>query len=100
VAPAENKILLLIALVGVSLVIAVLLKAGLKRIGIPALVGYILFGLVVHSADLQWNLFSAGEDEVLDFLLRLGLFPYCFASDSKVSGMNFCVNFVRLVWFG
>jgi Kef-type K+ transport system membrane component KefB len=102
VTPAENKILLLIALVGVSLVIAVLLKAGLKRIGVPALVGYILFGLIVHSVDLKFNLFSAGEDEVLEFLAEIGVISLLFrvGLESQWDELLRQLRPASLVWLG
>jgi Kef-type K+ transport system membrane component KefB len=44
VTQTEQALLLLILLVGAILVIAILLKAGLERLGIPALVGYVILG--------------------------------------------------------
>ncbi len=65
---AEQALLLLILLVGTIVVTAILVKSGLERIGIPPLIGYILLGVFLGVADLQWHLFSAGEREVWEFL--------------------------------
>ena len=76
--PTEQALLLLILLVGLILVVAILLKSGLQRLGLPALMGYIGLGLLLHSADKTWQLFSAGDREVLAFLADLGIICLLF----------------------
>ena len=43
----ETLLLFLVLLVGVTVILAILIKAALERIGIPPLVGYLLLGIVM-----------------------------------------------------
>ncbi len=99
---ADNRILLLIGIVGVILVISVLLKAGLKRISVPALVGYLLLGFILHSADLKWHLFSAGEAEVLEFMADIGIISLLFrvGLESQWDQLLRQLRPASLVWLG
>lgn len=71
-----------ILVLGVSMVTAMLVKAGLERIGLPALVGYLLMGLAIRFADGQcgflndsgkWSIQLLGELGVICILFRVGL---------------------------
>jgi Kef-type K+ transport system membrane component KefB len=73
VTQTEQALLLLILLVGAILILAILVKAGLERIGVPALVGYVILGLLVNAAEQKWHLLSAGELEVFEFLADIGI---------------------------
>ena len=76
--PTEQALLLLILLVGAILVISLLLKAGLERLGIPALVGYVILGLLVNATEEKWHPFSALELEVFEFLADIGIICLLF----------------------
>ena len=99
---AEQALLLLILLVGAILVAAILVKSGLERIGIPPLIGYILLGLLLHVADLQWHLFSAGEREVWEFLADIGIISLLFrvGLESKLEELMRQLGRASLVWVG
>lgn len=75
---AEQALLLLILLVGAILVLAILVKADLECVGLPALVGYIALGLLLRMADQRWQLFAAGEQEVLEFLADIDIISLLF----------------------
>ncbi|MFB6276759.1 MAG: cation:proton antiporter [Halothece sp.] len=76
--PTGQALLLLILLVGLILIVAVFIRSGLQRLGLPAIIGYISLGLVLRSADQTWQLFSAGDQEVLAFLADLGVICLLF----------------------
>lgn len=73
---------LFILVVGVAMVLAMLVKAGLERIGVPALVGFILLGLGIRLANSGWGFLNEsgkwsfqllGELGVICILFRVGL---------------------------
>ncbi len=99
---AEQSLLLLILLVGAIVVTAILVKSGLERIGIPPLIGYILLGLSLGGADLQWHLFSAGEQEVWEFLADIGIISLLFrvGLESKLDELMRQLRRASLVWIG
>ena len=98
----EQALLLLILIVGAILVIAILLKAGLERIGVPALVGYIILGLLVNAAEQKWDLFSAGELEVFEFLADIGIICLLFrvGLESKLVELINQLPQASIVWLG
>lgn len=65
-------------LVGAVIVLAIFLKAGFERIGVPALVGFIALGLVLRLADQTWDLFAEHGLAVFEFLGRIGVITLLF----------------------
>lgn len=100
--PAEQALLLLILLVGAMLVLAILVKAGLERIGVLALVGYIALGLLLRVTDQQWQLFADGEHEVLEFLADIGIISLLFrvGLESKLNELLRQLRRASVVWLG
>ena len=98
----EQALLLLILLVGVILVIAILLKTGLERIGIPALVGYMILGLLINAAEQNWHLFSTGELEVFEFLADIGIICLLFrvGLESNLAELIRQLRRASIVWLG
>lgn len=70
---ATSEITILVLLFGALVVLAILLKGGLERIGAPPLVGYLLLGLLLRWLDQRLGLLGRGGEEVLDFLARIGV---------------------------
>ena len=73
---------LFILLLGVAMVLAMFVKGGLERVGLPALIGYLLIGLGIRIADDAWSLLNEsgkwsfellGELGVICILFRVGL---------------------------
>ena len=71
-----------ILVLGAAMVLAMLVKAGLERIGLPALVGFLLLGVGIRSVDDAWGLLNdsgfwsfelLGELGVICILFRVGL---------------------------
>ncbi|MGK7925792.1 MAG: cation:proton antiporter [Spirulina sp.] len=85
----ESIILLLVLLVGATLILTILIKAGLERVGIPALVGYLLLGFLMRLLDVQGQLLSPEVLEVYEFLAELGIISLLFrvGLESNLSGL-------------
>lgn len=75
---SESALLLLLLVVGGILVAAILTKAGLERLGFPAMIGYMLLGLLIGDFNQRWNFFHDGELEVLRFFGELGIIALLF----------------------
>ncbi len=86
---AENLLLFLVFLVGITIVISILIKAGLDRLGIPPLVGYLLLGLLFGAIDLRISFLSLEVREVYAFLAELGIISLLFrvGLESNLSGL-------------
>jgi Kef-type K+ transport system membrane component KefB len=85
----ETLLLFLVLLVGVTVILAILIKAGLDRIGIPSLVGYLLLGIGMRVVDNQVHFLSLPVREVYGFLAELGIISLLFrvGLESNLSGL-------------
>lgn len=74
----EHEYSLLILLVGVLVCASVLARAALARIGLPAVVGYLLLGLLLSALDRELSLLSPLALGGLRFLSNAGLVALLF----------------------
>ncbi|MGV2829604.1 cation:proton antiporter [Myxosarcina sp. GI1(2024)] len=75
--PAE-VLSLAILLVGAAITLAIPIESGLKRVGIPALVGYLTLGFLLRLIDSQWQILSAQALEIFQFLAEVGIICLLF----------------------
>lgn len=69
---------MMIMLVGASVVVAVMIKSLLGRLELPALVGYMLFGIMLRLADNQWQFLSEPVMTTFRFMADLGVVALLF----------------------
>lgn len=69
---------LVIALIGATVVAAMLVRAACRRAGVPALVGYMLLGLMLRVVDGQGALLTPGALHVLEILAGIGIVALLF----------------------
>ncbi len=86
---AELGFVLIILLIGATIVLTILLKAGLERVGIPALIGYLLLGFLIKLADVQGLIFSESVQSVYKVLAELGIICLLFrvGLESNLTGL-------------
>ncbi len=98
----ESDPQLLVLLVGAAIVIAILVKSGLERICVPALVGYIVIGFLIRLADEQLGFLSEGADVVFGFLAKLGVIVLLFriGLESKASKLLKQLRRASIIWSG
>lgn len=72
------ELALLVTVVGAVVVVALLLKSALERVRVPPLVGYLLLGVVLRTADDAWGVLPVHGAEVFDFLGKLGVIALLF----------------------
>jgi Kef-type K+ transport system membrane component KefB len=68
---------ILIAL-GALLILSPLVKSLMERLGIPAMVGYIILGLLAGSINQQWNFVTPRFDQTFTILAQLGVVALLF----------------------
>lgn len=102
VIPAEQALLLLILVIGVVLVLALLVKAGLEGLGLPPLIGYIALGVLMHGLDQTLQLFTPVEREVLAFLGEIGIISLLFrvGLESNLEELIQQLRRASLIWLG
>lgn len=72
------QIPVLVLLVSGLIAGAILAKSALRRIGVPALVGYLLLGFLLRSLEEYQPFLGTGGHEVLRFLAQLGVIALLF----------------------
>ncbi len=85
----ETLLLLLVLLVGVTVILAILIKATLERIGIPPLVGHLLLGMAMGLLNSQVYFLTPLIREVYAFLAELGIISLLFrvGLESNLAGL-------------
>lgn len=93
---------LLILLVGAAIALAILIKAGMTRLGVPALVGYLGLGFLLRLADVQWGILSLQGREIFEFLAQLGVIALLFrvGLESNLAGLVRQLPRASLIWIG
>jgi Kef-type K+ transport system membrane component KefB len=92
----------LVLFFGIFLVVNIFLQMGLKKIGIPSLIGFILIGLLLSWGDNQWQILSREASDVLNFLSEVGLFTLLFrvGLESNLKGLLKQMRHASLIWLG
>ena len=85
----ETLLLFLVLLVGVTVILAILIKAALERIGIPPLVGYLLLGIAMGLINGWVHFLTPPVREVYAFLAELGIISLLFrvGLESNLAGL-------------
>ncbi|MGD8386452.1 MAG: cation:proton antiporter [Desulfobacteraceae bacterium] len=93
---------LVVFLVGGIVLCNMLIKTVLSRTGVPALVGYLLLGLLLRGVDHQAGFLSPACLEVLGFLEKMGLVVLLFkvGLESDLKGLLKQLRSASFVWFG
>ncbi|MGD8570560.1 MAG: cation:proton antiporter [Gammaproteobacteria bacterium] len=65
-------------LVGLAIIASGLIEAGFKQLRIPALVGYILLGILLNVVDRYWSLLTGPTRNAFSFLADIGVIALLF----------------------
>jgi Kef-type K+ transport system membrane component KefB len=97
----QTEYSLLIAL-GALLLLSPLVKSLMERIGMPALVGYILLGFLVGILNQQWSFISATFKNTFAVLAQLGVVALLFrvGLKSHVRALLAKLPDASLIWIG
>ena len=69
---------LILIVLGALLILSPLVKSLMERMGVPALVGYILLGFIVSVIDQQWSFITTAFDNTFAMLAQLGVVALLF----------------------
>ncbi len=92
----------MILLIGCVIVLTMLLKAGLKKVGVPPLVGYFILGFLLSLTNNQWHILSSACAEIFEFLAKIGLICLLFrvGLESNLQGLLAQLRRATIIWIG
>jgi len=92
----------MIFLIGILVVLSIVIKYGSKKIGIPSLVGYIIFGFLIQFLDVKLDFMADRSYEILEFLAKVCVITLLFkiGLESNLSGLLGQLRRASLVWSG
>ncbi len=85
-------------LAGGVVVSAILVRAGCRRLGVPALVGHLLLGFAGALANAAWDLFGAHALGVFELLAGIGIVCILFRVGLEVDKPALVSQLGRAVW--
>ncbi|MEP4380486.1 MAG: cation:proton antiporter [Alphaproteobacteria bacterium] len=89
---------LLILLIGATVVAAMILRGVCRRIGVPALVAYMLLGVAVRFLDVNGDLLSGEVIAVYEFLGGIGVVTLLFRVGLEADARDMLQQFRRAAW--
>jgi len=93
---------LLVLAIGMVVVLALMVKAAFERLRLPALIGYILIGVALATADKHLHLMPESAHSVFEFLAKLGVIALLFTVGLK-SDLKKLLGHLKgasIVWLG
>lgn len=90
----------IILAVGGLVILNLFVKACLTRLGVPALVGFLLLGIGLRGVHQHWPVLGDGTGEVIGFLAKIGLITLLFrvGLESNLRGLLAQLRTASLVW--
>jgi Kef-type K+ transport system membrane component KefB len=97
-----NDLPLLVALVGITVILAILIKVGLNQAGVPSLVGFLGLGFLLRLGEDQWGLLSTTGQDIFAFLADIGLICLLFrvGLQSHLSKLIQQLRRASIIWLG
>jgi Kef-type K+ transport system membrane component KefB len=96
----ELQMVTVIFLTGALIVLNMALKAGLGRLSMPPLIGYLVVGLLLRLLDTSWGLLSDNAYEIIKFLGQVGLITLLVkvGLESDLAGLLRQLRRASLIW--
>jgi Kef-type K+ transport system membrane component KefB len=87
---------------GALIVLSIFIRSGLKKTGIPSLIGFITLGFLIRLIDSQHRLISGESGKIFEFLAEIGVITLLFkvGLESNLKGLVKQLRHASMVWFG
>jgi len=95
---AFDKLWLVVAAVGAIIVVAIFIREILNRIGVPALVGYLVLGIAVSAVNREWAFLNGDALHVFEFMGGIGVFCLLFRVGIESNVDKLLAQLGRAVW--
>jgi Kef-type K+ transport system membrane component KefB len=101
-ASSSTETTTLILLFGGLIAVSILIKSVADRVGLPAMVGFLLLGLLVRWLHDAGHIFGQTGMEILEFLGKIGVVVLLFrvGLESNPSGLKKQLRCASIIWVG
>ncbi len=91
-----------ILILGGIIILSILIRAGLYRVGVPSLVGFLVLGLLLGVGDEQWSFMSDEIGGIFEFMATVGVVFLLFrvGLESNLEGLRRQLKAASLIWAG
>ena len=98
----EFEVTHLILILGGIILLTILIGSGLKRIGVPSLIGFMILGFLLRVADSHWTFLSEEAIGIFDFLATVGIIFLLFrvGLESNLPGLKRQLKPASVIWLG
>ncbi len=98
----EAGLFLIILLLGGLIVLSIFIRSGLKKIGLPSLVGFMLLGFLIKVLDGKWGFWNKEISQIFEFLASIGIIFLLFrvGLESNLKGLLSQIKHASLIWIG
>jgi len=96
-----EKLAMLIMITGALIVLALLIKAGLRKLRLPPMLGFLLVGFALRLLDERYGCLGSAGREVMHFLGILGVIVLLFrvGLESDLAGLVKQLRCASVIWF-
>jgi len=87
---------------GGVILLTILVGSGLKRVGVPSLIGFMILGLLLRVTDSHWAFLSEEAIRIFDFLATVGIIFLLFrvGLESNLPGLKRQLKPASIIWAG
>ncbi|MGB3862947.1 MAG: hypothetical protein WBE11_15055 [Candidatus Aminicenantaceae bacterium] len=64
---------------GTLIVLSIVIRSGLKKTGVPSLIGFMTIGFLIRLLDPQHRLIAGETGKIFEFLAEIGVITLLFA---------------------
>ncbi len=92
----------IIMVLGGVILLTILVGSGLKRVGVPSLIGFMILGLLLRVTDSHWAFLSEEAIRIFDFLATVGIIFLLFrvGLESNLPGLKRQLKPASIIWAG
>jgi len=87
---------------GTLIVLSIFIRSGLKKTGVPSLIGFMALGFLIRLVDSQGTLISGETGKIFEFLAEIGVITLLFkvGLESNLKGLIKQLRHASIIWFG
>ena len=92
----------LVLIFGGIIILNILIGAGLRRSGVPSLIGFLILGFLLRIVDSHWFFLSDEATGIFDFLATVGIIFLLFrvGLESNLPGLRRQLKPASVIWGG